>query len=139
MIKGIGQKLSQLSTSLQQNTGLASTLNQGSSLTDASQWIGTQAGGFVSSDTITITDATDIHPGQFITVGGTSTTAQTYTPAGAVGEMLTLMKTGEGEFVLSGVNAQKLLMEYFEQAPEMWLRLMAVKAEEDHGKSTPKD
>jgi len=51
-------------------------------------------------------------------------------PPQPVGDMLTLMKTGNGEFVLSGANAQKLLMEYFEQAPEMWLRLMALKAEE---------
>jgi hypothetical protein len=47
--------------------------------------------------------------------------------------MLTLMKTGTGEFVLSGANAQRLLMEYFEQAPELWLRLMALKAGEDDG------
>lgn len=50
-----------------------------------------------------------------------------------LGDMLTLMKTGTGEFVLSGANAQKLLMEYFEQAPELWLRLMALKAGEDDG------
>ena len=48
-----------------------------------------------------------------------------------MGDTLSLVKTGNGEFVLSGVNAQKLLMEYFEQAPELWLRLMAIKAEED--------
>lgn len=48
-----------------------------------------------------------------------------------VGDVLTLIKTGDGEFVLSGANAQRLLMEYFEQAPELWLRLMAVKAEEE--------
>lgn len=52
-------------------------------------------------------------------------------PAQAVGESLMLVKTGDGEFVLTGTNAQRLLMEYFEQAPEMWLRLMAIKAEED--------
>jgi len=47
--------------------------------------------------------------------------------------MLTLMKTGDGEFVLSGQNAQRLLMEYFEQSPELWLRLMALKVEENDG------
>ena len=49
-------------------------------------------------------------------------------------EYLSLTKTGNGEFILQGANAQKLLMEYFEQAPEMWLRLMALKAgEEENG------
>ena len=52
-------------------------------------------------------------------------------PITPVGDVLTLIKTGDGEFVLSGANAQRLLMEYFEQAPELWLRLMAVKAEEE--------
>lgn len=70
-----------------------------------------------------------IRPGQPIISSGVSQSP--------VGDMLTLMKTGNGEFVLSGANAQKLLMEYFEQAPEMWLRLMAVKAgEEDDEKGT---
>ena len=55
-------------------------------------------------------------------------------PITPVGDVLTLIKTGDGEFVLSGANAQRLLMEYFEQAPELWLRLMAVKAgDEENG------
>ena len=52
-------------------------------------------------------------------------------PPPPVGESLTLVKTGDGEFVLSGQNAQQLLMEYFEKAPELWLRLLAVKAEKE--------
>lgn len=70
----------------------------------------------------------NFQPGQFITNGTSSATIAQTQP---IGDMLTLMKTGSGEFVLSGANAQKLLMEYFEQAPEMWLRLMALKAEEE--------
>lgn len=50
-----------------------------------------------------------------------------------MGETVTLVKTGNGEFTLSGLNAQRLLMEYFEQCPELWLRLMALKAGEENG------
>jgi hypothetical protein len=48
-----------------------------------------------------------------------------------VGDVLNLVKTANGEFVLSGANAQRLLMEYFEQSPELWLRLLALKAVEE--------
>ena len=52
---------------------------------------------------------------------------------------MSLVKTGAGEFMLSGNNAQQLLMEYFEQSPELWLRLLALKAGEEDGKPAPKD
>ena len=48
---------------------------------------------------------------------------------------MTLLKTAAGEFVLTGHDAQRLLMEYFEQSPELWLRLLALKADEENGKT----
>ena len=64
--------------------------------------------------------------------GGTEYAAMSCAPySHDMDEMLTLTKTGEGEFVLAGASPQKLLMEYFEQSPELWLRLMARKAEDE--------
>jgi len=86
---------------------------------------------------ITTTAGSSLSPGDFWYVGngtlGTQTIQQNapLMPAAPVGDMLNLVKTADGEFVLSGANAQRLLMEYFEQAPELWLRLMALKAEEE--------
>jgi len=61
---------------------------------------------------------------------GTST-VQPPTYTAPVGDMLTLMKTADGEFVLQGSgDTLKLLMDYFMQSPEMWLRLAAMNAEE---------
>ena len=60
------------------------------------------------------------------------TTDNSTTLAEPITQILTLMKTAEGEFILTGNNAQKILMEYFEQSPELWLRLMAVKAEREN-------
>jgi hypothetical protein len=55
-------------------------------------------------------------------------------PAAPVGDMLTLVKTAEGEFVLNGSgDTLKLLMDYFLQSPEMWLRLAAMKSEIEDG------
>ena len=61
----------------------------------------------------------------------------TITPPSPIGDMLTLAKTATGEFVLSGANAQQLLMEYFEQSPELWLRLLALKAEKEENNGNP--
>lgn len=53
-------------------------------------------------------------------------------PLAPVGDMLTLIKTAEGEFVLNGTgNTLKLLMDYFLQSPEMWLRLAALSSKEE--------
>ena len=93
----------------------------------------TQAGGSLSNCTIT--------PGQEVlydplgkvlggVMGGTFTQPQSPQP---IGDVMTLVKTGNGEFVLSGINAQRLLREYFEQDPELWLRMLALKPEEDSG------
>jgi hypothetical protein len=67
-----------------------------------------------------------IRPGQPIV-----TTEHSSAP---VGDMLTLTKTANGEFVLTGSgDTLKLLMDYFLQSPEMWLRLAAMKSEIDDG------
>ncbi len=51
-------------------------------------------------------------------------------PSAPVGDSLTLTKTAGGEFVLTGSgDTLKLLMDYFLQSPEMWLRLAAMKSE----------
>lgn len=80
----------------------------------------------LSNSTITTTTGTSgqyIHPlGEY---GPFNSTAQ-------IGQMATLMKTANGEFVLSGGNAQALLMEYFMQSPEMWLRLAAMSSKEEN-------
>ena len=98
---------------------------QGQSLTSVttsagvqnSQWTDTLAGGSLSSTSGTV----------FV---GTST-VQPPTYTAPVGDMLTLMKTADGEFVLQGSgDTLKLLMDYFMQSPEMWLRLAAMNAEE---------
>lgn len=61
-----------------------------------------------------------IRPGQPINIGAPP----------PVGDMLNLIKTAEGEFVLTGSgDTLKLLMDYFLQSPEMWLRLAAMNAE----------
>lgn len=61
--------------------------------------------------------------------GGGNITTATY------GASLSLTKTGNGEFVLMGDNAQQLLMEYFEKSPGLWLRLLAIKSGEDENES----
>ena len=61
-------------------------------------------------------------------MGGTSITPPQINP---VAGTMTLTKTGQGEFILQGNDAQRLLMEYFEQSPELWLRLMALKGDEN--------
>lgn len=53
-------------------------------------------------------------------------------PTAQIGQMATLVKTANGEFVLAGSNAQALLMEYFMQSPEMWLRLAAMSSKEEN-------
>jgi hypothetical protein len=45
---------------------------------------------------------------------------------------ITLTKTAEGEFILTGPRALELLFEYFAEAPEFWLRLLALKAEKEN-------
>jgi len=66
-------------------------------------------------------------------LGGTSITPGQWihtAPPAPVGDMLNLIKTAEGEFVLTGSgDTLKLLMDYFLQSPEMWLRLAAMNAE----------
>lgn len=54
----------------------------------------------------------------------------------STGASMTLIKMATGEFVLQGNDAQRLLMEYFEQSPELWLRLMALKGEDNDEKGT---
>lgn len=81
--------------------------------------------------------------GSINTLDSTSTSTGTYyiwpnnsTVGGVVntqvGEIATLVKTGDGEFVLSGGNAQALLFEYFMQSPELWLRLAAASSKEEN-------
>lgn len=137
MIKNVGQKILKQLGSLPQGQAVPSVSLTGTSQQNDPNMMGMQAGTLSNS-------------GQWITPGASSASSGTFTttftgagqgigtqsgimaqPAMSVGDSLTLVKTGTGEFVLSGGNAQKLLMEYFEQAPEMWLRLMAIKAEEE--------
>lgn len=96
---------------------------QAGTLANSGQWLNTSSASS-GTFTTTLTGAAGIG-----TSSGTFTQPQ-IAPAD-MGDHLTLVKTGNGEFVLTGANAQKLLMEYFEQAPEMWLRLMALKAEKN--------
>jgi hypothetical protein len=84
------------------------------------------SGGFwVQNDNM---GTSQIRPGQPINIGGGIAPAP-------IGDMLNLVKTAQGEFVLTGSgDTLKLLMDYFLQSPEMWLRLAAMKAEIDHDK-----
>lgn len=92
----------------------------------SSEWTSTQAGTATNNslwiDTSKLGTQTVYAPNPSL---GTSTSAT------QVGEVMTLFKTGNGEFVLQGANAQALLMEYFLTAPEMWLRLAASQPEKD--------
>lgn len=131
MIAGLGHLLGGLSTSSQNALGAQSASVTNTAATQGSGWINTQAGTSSSSGTITIapifTDAssTQITPGQFIGVNHIQ-------PPPPVGDMLQLIKTGDGEFVLTGSgDTLALLMEYFLQSPELWLRLAAMKEPEE--------
>ena len=128
MTQGTGPKQLTPLTNSQISLGdLSQSLTTLSGLTTSDR-TGTPAGGYVSN-TITTGDTLTIGPGtQWITPSTMGN--QSIQPTTPIIGYLTLTKTGVGEFVLSGKNAQRLLMEYFEQAPEMWLRLMAVKAGE---------
>jgi hypothetical protein len=47
--------------------------------------------------------------------------------------MVQIVKTGDGEFILTGSgDTLGLLMDYFLQSPEMWLRLAAMKEPEEN-------
>ena len=83
--------------------------------------------GSSTSDTFWISDnvgTSHMQPGQPIITQGSI-------PQAPVGDVMNLVKTAAGEFVLTGANAQRLLMEYFEQSPELWLRLLALKADKE--------
>jgi len=49
-------------------------------------------------------------------------------------EICTIVKNEKGDYTVSGDI--DLLREYFEAKPKFWLRLLALKAEEEHGKTT---
>lgn len=99
-------------------TDLSTTTVQGGSLTSDTLWITTPG----STTTITNVGTSQIRPGQPILAAS---------PA-PIGDMLTLMKTADGEFVLNGSgDTLGLLMDYFLQSPEMWLRLAAMQPEKD--------
>lgn len=124
MIKDIGRKLTQPLTNSLNGLAAQSMSVTSTAAAQGSGWINTQAGTSSSSGTITITDAssTQITPGQFIGVNHIQ-------PPPPVGDMLQLIKTGDGEFVLTGSgDTLALLMEYFLQSPELWLRLAAMQA-----------
>jgi len=85
-------------------------------------------GGWIYTDGSTVVES--IAPGQpIVTTGQPIVTTGLF--SAPVGDMLTLTKTAAGEFVLTGADAQRLLMEYFEQSPELWLRLLALKADKE--------
>jgi len=116
MIGGIGQGLfSGLMNSQTASSGqLTSTTT--TSATSTGGWINT-LGGTSTSDTITIT------PGAHVTIQ----------PSAPVGQMVQIVKTGDGEFILTGSgDTLGLLMDYFLQSPEMWLRLAAMKEPEEN-------
>lgn len=134
MIGGIGRKHMQQSTSSLNASAAQSTSRTTSAATQSSGWMGTLLGGGGSStSTGAITDlsnctttTTTTGTGGYYIWPNTSTTINTQ-----VGEVATLVKTGDGEFVLTGSNAQALLFEYFMQSPELWLRLAAMSSKEE--------
>jgi hypothetical protein len=110
MTSNLGQKLMiQSGSSVNGQPASPLTLSTSSSTTLSSQWIGTPVGGLGNNGTTTIT-----------TTGGTYTTANYDT--------VTLWRTLDNEFVING--PEEILMEYFMQSPEKWLRLAAMYAEE---------
>jgi ligand-binding sensor domain-containing protein len=113
-------------TGLQRREALASTSSTTISDSTTSEWITTQAG--VSTNETLWIDRSNM---------GTSTlqTGQPWRISGdfemtPIGEMVNLTKTADGEFVLTGTGDYlTLLMEYFLQSPELWLRLAAMRPE----------
>ena len=131
MIRKNGNLTTTQSTTSQNQSANASTstiTTSGLTLIDPNTILAPPGGS--SNDWLQITPGEVIH-----TVG-----AQATQPPQVQGSQhMSLVKTGAGEFMLSGNNAQQLLMEYFEQSPELWLRLLALKAGEEDGKPAPKD
>lgn len=124
MIGGIGRKHMQRLTSSLNASAAPSASGTTSASTLSSGWMGTLLGGGGSNSMI---------------VGAITTTTGTdwqyippLNPTAQIGQMATLVKTANGEFVLAGSNAQALLMEYFMQSPEMWLRLAAMSSKEEN-------
>lgn len=109
-------------------------------LSQLGQSMSSQAASAYQSQSSTISSNTAGSPLIGIPAGGSgnNTTSGTFRdsiyvqPLAPVGDMLTLIKTAEGEFVLNGTgNTLKLLMDYFLQSPEMWLRLAALSSKEE--------
>lgn len=72
-----------------------------------------------------------LKPGNLWTMGNTSQQPPMRSPPQDEGATVALMRTGKGEFVITGDIS--VLRAYFEASPEQWLRCLALKGESKDG------